>query len=167
VPQTAPDGFYLGAAHIFFDTQTPWLGKLFAARDNLGFNIFMPKGAAILRLTMPFYNKFSFNKDGNTNAFCFQTRTAAGLKDKETQVIKPDYDAPENPFPIRIILDEIVEIEPDEFLGKIHLKVFPGCYGTIGYFGLKKSPKTQVPSLDLFQVPGSRLKTLFDLEPGT
>ena len=138
VPTSAPDGFYQGAAHIFFDLQTPWLGKSFAASDNLGFNIFVPKGAALLRLLMPFYKKFSFNKDDNTDAFYFQTRTAAGLKDKELQVIKLDYDAPENPFPIRIILDEIVEIAPEEFLGKIHLKVFPGFYSTIGYFGLKK-----------------------------
>ncbi len=96
----------------------------------------MPKSAALLRLLMPIYKKFSLNKDGNTGAFYFETRTAAGLKDMELQVIKLDYDAPENPFPIRIILDEIVETAPEELLGKIHLKVFPGFYSTIGYFGL-------------------------------
>lgn len=138
-PNRAPDGFYQGTAHIFFGIQTPWLGKSFAARDNLGFNIFMPKGAALLKILAPFYKRFGLNQDGNTAAFYFQTRTEAGLKDKSTAVIKLDYDASENPFPIRIILDEIVEIAPDEFLGKIHLKVFPRFYSTIGYFGLKKS----------------------------
>jgi hypothetical protein len=138
VPKNAPDGFYHGAAHIFFDKQTPWLGKSFVARDDLGFNIFMPKGAALLKIIAPFYKKFSPNGNGDTDAFVFQTRTAPGLKDKETEVIKLDYDAPENPFPIRIILDEIVEIAPEQFLGKIHLKVFPRFYSTIGYFGLKK-----------------------------
>lgn len=138
VPQTALDGFYQGTAHIFFDKQTPWLGKSFAAADNLGFNIFMPKGAALLKILAPFYKKFNKNAKGNTDAFYFQTRTEVGLKDKEIDVIKLDYDAPENPFPIRIILDEIVEIAPEQFLGKIHLKVFPRFYSTIGYFGLKK-----------------------------
>lgn len=138
-PQVPPDGFYQGAAHIFFDKQTPWLGKSFVADDNLGFNIFMPKGAALLKILAPFYKKFNKNSNGDTDAFYFQTRTEAGLKDKDVNVIKLDYDAPENPFPIRIILDEIVEIAPEQFLGKIHLKVFPRFYSTIGYFGLKKT----------------------------
>ena len=139
VPQSAPDGFYQGAAHIFFDKQTPWLGKSFVAADNFGFNIFMPKGAALLKILAPFYKKFRQNENGDTDAFYFQTRTEAGIKDKNVEVIKLDYDAPENPFFVRIILDEIVEIAPDEILGKIHLKVFPRFFSTIGYFGLKKA----------------------------
>jgi len=138
ISQNAPDGFYQGSAHIFFDKQTPWLGKSFVADSKLGFNIFMPKGSALLKIMMPLYKKFQLNRNGDTDAFYFQTRTAAGLKDKNVDVIKLDYDAPENPFPIRIILDEIVEIAPEQFLGKIHLKVFPRFYSTIGYFGLKK-----------------------------
>jgi hypothetical protein len=53
-------------------------------------------------------------------------------------VFKLDYDSPENPFLIRIILDEMVEVAPGEFLGKVHMKVFPGYYATIGFFGLRK-----------------------------
>lgn len=138
LPDEPPDGFYRGTAHIFFDRQTPWLGKSFVARDKLGFNIFMAKNSGLLKILMPFYKKFSTNANGDTDAFYFQTRTADGLKDKEIKVIKLDYHAAENPFLIRIILDEIVEIAPGEFLGKIHLKVFPRFYSTIGYFGLKK-----------------------------
>src|SRR6185369_3620988 len=70
-PQRAPDGFYQGAAHIFFDKQTPWLGKSFVADNNLGFNIFMPKGAALLKIMMPLYKKFSRNGNGDTDAFYF------------------------------------------------------------------------------------------------
>lgn len=143
IPEQAPDGFYQGTAHIFFDKQTPWLGKSFASDDKFGFNIFMPKGAALLKFMMPLYKQFSRNGQGDTDAFYFQTRTGTGLKDKSVRVIKLDYSASENPFPIRIILDEIVEIAPAQFLGKIHLKVFPRFYSTIGYFGLEKF---QVPS---------------------
>jgi hypothetical protein len=137
-PPKAPDGFYQGTAHIFFDKQTPWLGKSFVPDENLGFNIFMAKSASLLKTLMPLYKKFSRNANSDNDAFYFQTRTETGLKDKQTEVIKLDYSAPENPFPIRIILDEIVEVAPEQFLGKIHLKVFPRFYSTIGYFGLKK-----------------------------
>ncbi|MBS1796014.1 MAG: hypothetical protein JSS81_19340 [Acidobacteria bacterium] len=138
IPADAPDGFYAGAAHIFFDRPTPWLGKSFAAADRLGFNIFRPAGGSLLRVLFPFYRKFGIADDGRALAFYFRTRTDDGLKDPGLKVVKLDYDAPENPFPIRIILDEIVECAPGEYLGKIHLKVFPGFYSTIGFFGLKK-----------------------------
>ena len=78
------------------------------------------------------------NNDGNTDAYYFKTSTGRGLKDQDTTVFKLDYDSPENPFLIRIILDEMVEVGPQEFLGKVHMKVFPGYYATIGFFGLKK-----------------------------
>lgn len=138
LPQNAPDGFFIGTAHIFNNRNVPWLGKTFVASNNLGFNIFTPKGAKILKVLAPFYGGFSKNAQGNTEAFYFQTRIERGLKDKTTDVIRLDYDTPENPLPIRIILDEIVEVAPEHFLGKIHVKVFPRFYSTVGYFSLKK-----------------------------
>lgn len=137
-PEQPPQGFYQGSAHILFDKQTPWLGKSFDSVNDLGFNIFTPFGAKLLRLLMPLYKRFNGNSDGNTNAFYFKTRTEPALKDAPLDVIKLDYDSAENPFLIRIILDEIVEVAPEQYLGKIHLKVLPGFYSTIGYFSLKK-----------------------------
>lgn len=138
IPENAPDGFYKGTAHILFDKQTPWLGKSFDRSNRLGFNIFTPVGAKILKITAPFYKRYSVNEEGNTLAFYFQTRTEPGIKDKDLDVIKLDYDSTENPFRIRLILDEIVETAPQEYIGKIHLKVFPGFFCTIGYFSLRK-----------------------------
>lgn len=137
-PLQLPQGFYQGTAHVLFDKQTPWLGKSFDSVNKLGFNFFTPFGAKLLRLLMPLYKRFSSNSDGNTNAFYFKTRTESALKDAPLDVIKLDYDSAENPFLIRIILDEIVEVAPEQYLGKIHLKVLPGFYSTIGYFSLKK-----------------------------
>ena len=144
-PAQPPDGFYQGTAHVLFDKQTPWLGKSFNSADNLGFNVFTSSGGKLLRLLTPLYNRFSRNSEGNTKAFYFKTRSEPALKDAPLNVIKLDYDSAENPFIIRIILDEIVEIAPEQYLGKIHLKVLPGFYSTIGYFGLKKlfSPGAQ------------------------
>ena len=138
-PNPSPDGFYNGKAHVLFDADVPWMGKSFDRANELGFNIFTPAGASILKIIAPFYKRYTKNSDGNTIAYYFKTRTAPGLKDPQINVVKLDYDSPENPFRIRIILDEIVEIAPDEYLGKIHVKVFPGYYSTLGYFGLKKS----------------------------
>lgn len=134
-----PDGFYQGAAHVLFDKRTPWLGKSFDSANNSGFNVFTPFGARLLKTFTPLYKHFSLNPQGNTNAYFFKTRAETALKDAPLEVVKLDYDSAENPFLIRIILDEIVEIAPEQYLGKIHLKVLPGFYSTIGYFGLKKS----------------------------
>jgi hypothetical protein len=137
-PRQPPDGFYRGTAHLLFDADVPWLGKSFERENQLGFNIFTPAGATILKIIAPFYKRYTVNEDGNTRAYYFKTFTAPGLKDPQLNVVKLDYSSPENPFRIRIILDEIVEVAPEEYLGKVHVKVFPGYYSTIGYFGLKK-----------------------------
>jgi hypothetical protein len=139
LPEMPPDGFYKGSAYLLGGRPVPWLGKSFESGNQKGFNIFTPKGASLLKVMTPFYRLFRLNKDGNTDAYYFNTSTGPGFKDKDIEVFKLDYDSPENPFLIRIILDEMVEVAPQEFLGKVHMKVFPGYYATIGFFGLKKS----------------------------
>jgi hypothetical protein len=134
----APNGFFNGSAYLLGGGPVPWLGKSFDSANSLGFNIFTPKGASLLKLATPLYKLFRVNGEGNTDAYFFKTRTGPALKDPSTDVIKLDYDTTENPFLIRIILDEIVETSPNEYLGKVHLKVFPGIYSTIGFFGLRQ-----------------------------
>ncbi len=138
LPNSAPQGFYPGKAHVLLDKEVPWLGKSFDSVSQLGFNIFTPLGARILKICSPLYRRFSVNAEGHTHAYYFKTYTGKGKKDAQTEVIKLDYDAPENPLIIRIILDEIVEIAPQQYLGKIHVKFLPGFYVSIGYFGLQK-----------------------------
>ena len=133
-----PKGFYRGTAHLLGGRPVPWLGKSFIPEGNLGFNIFTPRGARLLKLLTPLYDRFRVNADGNTEAYTFKTSSGPGFKDRNVDTFKLDYNSPENPFLIRIILDEIVEIAPQQFLGKVHLKVFPGYFATIGYFGLSR-----------------------------
>lgn len=137
-PIDPPDGFYNGSAYLLGNRPVPWLGKSFESEHKKGFNIFTPKGASLLKVMTPLYKLFKVNGDGNTDANYFKTCVRRGFKDKDVSVFKRDYDSPENPFLIRIILDEMVETGPREFLGKVHMKVFPGYYATIGFFGLKK-----------------------------
>ncbi|MFN0138973.1 MAG: hypothetical protein ACKVQW_02655 [Pyrinomonadaceae bacterium] len=138
LPTVAPDGFYKGSAYLLGGRPVPWLGKSFDAVTNVGFNIFTPRGASLLKVVTPFYKIFRKNADGNTEAYYFKTSTSAGFRDKEIDTFKLDYASQENPFLIRIILDEIVAVGPQEYLGKVHMKVFPGYYATIGFFGLRK-----------------------------
>ena len=138
-PTAPPSGFYNGSAYLLGKRPVPWLGKSFESENEKGFNIFTPKGASLLKIMTPFYKLFRLNQDGNTNAYYFKTSTGTGFRDKVVSVFKLDYNSAENPFLIRIILDEMVEVAPQEFLGKIHMKVFPGYYATIGFFGLRKT----------------------------
>jgi hypothetical protein len=138
-PSEPPNGFYNGSAYLLGNRSVPWLGKSFESENARGFNIFTPMGASLLKILTPFYKLFRVNSDGNTDAYYFKTGVGQGFKDKDIDVFILDYDSPENPFLIRIILDEVVEIKAGEFLGKVHMKVFPGYYATIGHFGLKKS----------------------------
>lgn len=138
LPSPPPDGFYNGSAYLLGSRPEPWLGKSFERDNNKGFNIFTPQGASLLKLMTPLYKLFRSNDDGNTDAYYFATSTSRGFKDNQIETFKLDYDSAENPFLIRIILDEIVQLESGEYLGKVHMKVFPGYYSTIGYFGLRK-----------------------------
>ena len=137
-PVEAPSGFYRGSAYLLGNRPVPWLGKSFESENAKGFNIFTPKGSLLLKILTPLYKAFRQNADGNTDAYYFKTSTGPGLKDADLVVFKLDYDSPDNPFLIGIILDEMVETGPEEFLGKVHMKVFPGHFATIGFFGLRK-----------------------------
>ncbi len=138
LPEPPRDGFYNGSAYLLGNRPVPWLGKSFESDNNKGFNIFTPQGTSLLKIMTPLYKLFRKNADGNTDAYYFATSTSQGFKDTQIETFKLDYASPENPFLIGIILDEIVQTGPQEYLGKVHMKVFPGYYATIGFFGLRK-----------------------------
>ena len=138
LPEPPPDGFYNGSAYLLGNRPVPWLGKSFESENDKGFNIFTPQGVSLLKIMTPLYKLFRKNADGNTDAYYFKTLTGPGFKDARIDTFKLDYASPENPFLIGIILDEIVETAPQEYLGKVHMKVFPRYYATIGFFGLRK-----------------------------
>lgn len=113
VPDPLPDGLYAG----FNSWQGPWIGKEFDAKSSAGINVFKKSGAEIRKY--PF--KISVDK---------------GLRD-DIEVLKVDYNHPDAPFWLRPALDEIVEIAPGRYLGKLHFRI-PGLYMTLGYFILEK-----------------------------
>jgi hypothetical protein len=115
IPSLLPDGLYTGTVG---GTQTTWKGKKFNRAEQRGINVFQ--------------DDFSAHE-----AYPFKTYVGTGAVDKQIQTVKIDYNLPENPLWLRVLLDEIVETTPGNFLGKLEIQIFPSMYITLGYFELK------------------------------
>ena len=111
---TGLEGIYLGKVNF----STNWQGKAFDATASGGINIFW--------------------ENGESNRYIpFKTYSGYGLLDPETRVLKIDYDLSVNPWWVRMILDELVEVSPGNYLGKLILKTPWGGWA-LGYFELQK-----------------------------
>jgi hypothetical protein len=119
----------------------PWLGKSFDSAANRGYNRLAPSARWPAKLLWPLYGT---RDDGDArSAFDFETAIEPGKADPEVQVLKIDYGpVDENPrLVIRQIRDELVELVPDTYLGKILWRSGDGAdesYTDIGYFALKQ-----------------------------
>jgi len=124
VPNPKPDGFYQGNAGF----KTSWSGKKFDAQNATGINVFLQQKNPL------FAKSLSLTKE----KYKFKTYVAKGLFDEHLLVLKLDYNTKGNPFWIRPILDEIVELTPGHYLGKMHIRLIPGFPFSVLYFELKK-----------------------------
>lgn len=106
-----PDGAFNGSATVAIGG---WRGKEFNAAAKTGINRFL---------------------DGNR--YEFSTYIAKSLTDNQ-EVIKIDYDQVSNPWWLRTVTDEIVQVGPNKYLGKIQIHPIPGVTLTYGYFRLEK-----------------------------
>ncbi len=111
IPSPRPDGLYKGSVSF----KTSWQGKKFNASSLSGINLISGK-----------------------EQYPFKTYIGKSLADINLDVFKIDYNIPQNPFWLKFILDEIVEISPNHFLGKVHLKLIPGLPFSLGYFSLER-----------------------------
>ena len=119
----------------------PWLGKSFDADAQRGYNRLAPSARWPAKALWPFY---STSDDGDArHAFDFETAIEPGKADPDVQVLKIDYGpVASNPrLVIRRIRDELVELVPDTYLGKILWRSGDGdeaTYSCIGYFALRQ-----------------------------
>lgn len=149
IPQPKLNDFYSGTSHIAFGLPVPWLGKRFTLTPEGGTNLFTSLGGRILHLLTPRYKHFATQSDKNISAYNFKTSTGPGLRDATTQVLKLDYNIPENPGIIRIIYDELVQVDPGRYLGKVYVQALPGWFLFLGFFELKATQKVVLePVLD-------------------
>lgn len=115
----------------------PWEGKRFHADTNTGDNRMTGDAVAVSKVLWPLYSM----KDSPAGriAFDFKTYIEAGKEDPDRQVMVIDYaDVPSNPrLIIRSIRDELVEIVPGAYLGKVLFRLPLDKYLKLGYFALR------------------------------
>jgi hypothetical protein len=117
----------------------PWQGKTFSAADAKGINRMTVSSQIPLRMLFPLYGMREAPDDGKL-AFDFVTRAEAGAIEPAVDVLVIDYEpVTKNPdLIIRQIRDELVELVPDTYLGRILFKLPGAKYSNIGYFALKQ-----------------------------
>lgn len=116
-PNPSLDGMYKG--NEFKGMGASWMGKQFNSAQNTGINNFRGKDTAV------------------EQRYEFSTSVKNGLRNKDKTVLLLDYNVIGNPIWLRFIRDEIVQVSPNHYLGKIHVKIGP-IVTTIGYFRLDK-----------------------------
>jgi hypothetical protein len=114
----------------------PWLGKRFYPATASGDNLLVNSARLPARGLWPSY-RLQETGDGRYSAFRFRTYSSPGTVDPDIETLKIDYDSDDNPsFLIRNILDELVEVEPGSYLGKVLLRRRSG-WRLVGYFSLR------------------------------
>ena len=118
----------------------PWEGKRFHADTQTGDNRMTDQSVVVSKVLWPLYARKG--KAGERIAFDFQTYVENGKDDPDREVLVIDYaDLKSNPkLLIRSIRDELVELVPGTYLGKILLRLPTGSYLKFGYFALRTDP---------------------------
>lgn len=149
-PNPSPDGRFRGELvvldiapvltpffHWLANAWMPWLGKTFNASQQQGDNIFRNDSYLLARVFNPLYRGFRSDRPGTYRGFAFYTYTAPGLFDQDRTVLKIDYNLKENPaFTVRRVLDELVQLDEDFYLGKAHVRWWLGGWQTVAFFSL-------------------------------
>lgn len=116
----------------------PWQGKSFDAANSRGFNRLTPSTRWVAKLLWPTYS--TREDPSGRAAFDFETAVEPSRSDAPIEAMKIDY-APVETNPrlvIRSIRDELVELMPDTYLGKILWRSDSEPYPCIGYFALRQ-----------------------------
>ena len=115
----------------------PWQGKTFHAAQSRGDNILTRDSLTLARLTWPLYRGCVDDRPETYRGFAFRTYVAPGRSDPDRLVLKIDYDVNGNPrWSVRRVLDELVQIADDLYLGKAHLHWWWGAWQVVAYFAL-------------------------------
>ena len=125
------------AVRLVTNLWMPWQGKRFNSESRSGDNRMVSSSRLPSELLWPLY-KMKDAVDGKL-AFDFKTYNEAGKCDPDVQVMVIDYsDVGDNPrLIIRSIRDELVEVVPGAYLGKVLFRMPQDRYEMIGFFALR------------------------------
>lgn len=124
LPDPLPDGHYIGYVGNYSGS---WRGKNFDAANARGVDLYRNDLAAT----------------ADEERYRFKTYIGKGLQDPTLEVLKLDYDIGENPFWMKVILQELVQVDEKNFLGKIHLRIIPNFPFSIDYFRLETESSSE------------------------
>lgn len=116
----------------------PWLGKRFNAAEGRGDNVLLGSARWPSKLLWPLYRTRS--AEGGRAAFDFETAVEPSKDDPSMEALKIDYhDVTSNPrLLIRSIRDELVEIVPGAYLGKMLWRHDADRHTLLAYFALRE-----------------------------
>jgi hypothetical protein len=135
-----------GALEAFARAWMPWRGKRFSREANEGRNLFTAGGRRAIRISFPRYTDLR-EEDGGASAFRFRTDVGPSETLQGTSVLRLDYrEVSENPaFPVRRMLDELVQIDDDLYLGQA-LMAWGGRMRRTAWFSLEPDIAPTEPS---------------------
>jgi hypothetical protein len=115
----------------------PWLGKRFHPSEQRGENLVVAEARLPIKLLWPSHRPAPVG-GGRLAVFGFDTRTAPAEDDGGLPVLKIDYDRADNPsLLVRNILDELVEVVPGAYLGRMLVRRSRDApYRPSGWFAL-------------------------------
>ena len=119
----------------------PWLGMEFDRGTMTGRNRLSPSplARALLKLVFPL-KSLGRASDGGTTAFEFENAREPGRQQPAVEVLKIDY-APVKSCPWLVLSrlrEELVEITPATYLGRMLWHRGEGRYALLGYFALRQ-----------------------------
>ncbi len=116
----------------------PWLGKRFNPAEGTGDNVLLASARWPAKLLWPLYA--TREAPGGRSAFDFETAIEPSKDDPFTEVMKIDYhDLDSNPsLLIRSIRDELVEVVPGAYLGKMLWRHDADRHTLLAYFALRQ-----------------------------
>lgn len=115
----------------------PWKGKTFDPEAKEGRNIFTGGFRSVQRVLWPGYDIDDPQGHGRYATFPFTTwEGPSSFTPGGAGVLKIDYEHPQSPWLIRDILDELVRIDEDVYLGQALLRV-RGRLHRVAWFELR------------------------------
>lgn len=117
----------------------PWLGKRFHPESQVGDNVFKRGMRFWGHIFWPTYHDYRPYDHDLLTAFSFSTSVGPGALDTEMEVLRLDYSDPYNPgFIVRDVLDELVQMTGNYYLGKAYIRRHRGAYKLAAFFALQK-----------------------------
>jgi len=114
----------------------PWTGKALDPAMKEGRNRFVGWSRPFFRLLWPAYRDLQDDGLRDFTAFRFDTSLGESVTVPGTSVLKIDYEHPDSPWPIRLILDELVHVGQDQHLGQALMRR-GGRFHRVAWFALQ------------------------------